>query len=98
MENQRFPVSRWQNTHHGTQRKHDYIFENILDKLYYNLYIHAFLYTLLTLIDYSNVHKNAISHARVHSSVHTPLLDVRSIVNGSRQSLISNFTAINYNE
>ena len=51
----------------GTQRKHDYIFEDILDKLYYNLYIHAFLFTLLTLIDYSNVHKNAISHARVRS-------------------------------
>ena len=69
----------------GTQRKHDYIFEDILDKLYYNLYIHAFLFTLLTLIDYSNVHKNAISHARVHSSVHTPSLTyvVSSMVRGS---------------
>ena len=62
------------------------------------LYMHAFLYTLLTLIDYSNVHKNAISHARVHSSVHTPLLDIRSIFNGSKQSLITNFIAINYIE
>ena len=62
------------------------------------LYIHAFLYTLLTLIDYSNVHKNAISQACVHSSLHTPLLDLRSIVNDSRQSLITNFIAINYIE
>ena len=69
--------------------KNTTIFLKVLDKLWYKFLQYTPFYTHYKHSLFIQMHtKNVISHARAHSSVHTPFLDVRSIVNGSRQSLV----------